>query len=280
MVACSSSNTASPPADAGPALDDASDGSASGTGDSGALMPVTTSTYDIAKSSAGEYAAQIRFRKIESVGALGSMDAMVTINGTVTIADDAAAQQVTFATRFCHTELTGTGTGLLAGSGLVTPDIVMTTTTLDTVPFSAAMVGGAVRWSVPEVHGPIGWTWTSPSDALPTSASDPRVIDQDDDMNPGVTIDVTLSGTAFPVYVVQTERDTFSGTVDSSGNLQGVVVDATSQNVIGSSNPLLASAALTTQPDANTADNVARFVRVPARLSCSDLAAQAATLFN
>jgi hypothetical protein len=242
-------------------------------------MPVTT-TYDIARTYAGEYAAQIRFRKIESAGGLGSMDALVTIDGTVTIADDAAAKQVTFATRFCHTELTGTGTGLLNGSGLVTPDIVMTTTTLDTVPFSAAMVGGAVRWSVPEVHGPIGWTWTGPSDTAPTAASDPRVIDQDDDMNPGVTIDVTLSTSSFPVYVVQTERDTFSGTADSSGNLQGIVVDGTSQNVIGSSNPLFASAALTTQPDSNTADNLARFVRVPARLSCTDLAAQAATLFK
>jgi hypothetical protein len=279
MAACSSSNTAFPSTDAGPALDDASDGATTGTGDSGTLMPVT-STYDVARMYAGEYAAQIQFRKIESAGALGSMDALVTIDGTVTIADDAAAKQVTFATRLCHTELTGTGTGLLSGSGLVTPDIVMTTTTLDTVPFAAAMVGGAVRWSVPEVHGPIGWKWTSPSDALPTSASDPRVFDQDSDMNPGVTIDVTLSTSSFPVYVVQTERDTFSGTADSSGNLQGTVVDGTSQNVIGSSNPLFASASLTTQPDSNTADNVAHFVRVPARLSCSDLVAQAATLFK
>ncbi|HEX4447468.1 MAG TPA: hypothetical protein VH044_12055, partial [Polyangiaceae bacterium] len=242
-------------------------------------LPVVSTAYDVARTYAGEYAAQVRFRKVESVGTLGSMNALVTIDAAVTIADDAAAKAVTFTMQLCHVELSGQGTGLLAGSGLVTPDVVMTTTKLDPVAFAAASAGGTVHWSVPELHGPIGWKWGGPTDSLPTSAGDPRVFDQDGDQSPGVTIQVTLAGTATPVYVVQTERDTFSGTADGAGNLTASVADDTVQNVLGSSNPLLASAALTSEPDSNSADNVARFVRIPAHLACSDLVAQAGTLF-
>jgi hypothetical protein len=282
-VACSSSSGTNPGAMASPnGQDDGGAGNASSADAAEASAPpppVAVSNYDIAKTYAGNYAAQIRFGKIESAGGLGSMNASVTIYGTVTIADDPASSSVTFAAHYCRSVLTGTGTGLLMGSGLVTPDIVMSSTKLDPVVFSAAMENGAVRWSVPEVHGPVGWTWTSPSDALPTSSSDPRVVDQDSDGNPGVTIDVTLSTSSFPVYVVQTDRDTFSGTADSHGNLTAVVVDGAQQNVIGSSNPIFAMASLTTEPDSDTSQNVASFVRVPSALACEDLLAQTGTLF-
>jgi hypothetical protein len=283
LAACSSSSP-SPSSPGGDDGDDANQGGATASGDASAtsdaaLLPVVKTAYDVARTYAGEYAAQIHFRKLESVGTLGSENALVTLDATVTITDDAATQAVTFSMQMCHVELSGQGTGLLAGSGVVTPDIVMTTTKLDPVPFSAANENGTVHWSVPEVHGPIGWKWTSPSDLLPTSASDPRVFDQDGDMNPGVTIEVTLAGTATPVYVVQTERDTFSGTADSAGDLTASVADDTVQNVLGSTNPLLASAALTSQPDSSSTDDVAHFVHVPSHLACADLLAQIATLF-
>jgi hypothetical protein len=282
-VACSSSTGGASNA-MSPSGDDGQDGGGGAMADAAEASapppPVKVSNYDIAKTYAGNYAARIQFRKTESAGTLGSMDATVTIYGTVVITDDPASSSLSFAAHYCRSVLMGTGTGLLMGSGLMTPDVVMSSTNLDPVPFSAAMENGAVRWSVPEVHGPVGWTWTTPSDALPTSNTDPRVVDQDGDGNPGVTIDVTLSTSSFPVYVVQTDRDTFSGTADSSGNLTAVVVDGAQQNVIGSSNPLFAMASLTTVPTSDTSQNVARFVRVPSALACADLLTQIGTLFN
>jgi hypothetical protein len=245
------------------------------------ILPVTNGTYAAAKTLVGEYAAQIQFRKEESASGLGTESALITLDASVSIADDASSQAVTMTMRICHGTLSGQGTGLLQGSGLITPDVVFTTTTLDPVPVSAVEVNGVVKWSVPEVHGPIGWKWSGPSDTLPMSPSDPRIFDQDGDGNPGVTIDVTLSGgSPIPVYVVQTERDGFSGTVDADGNLAAAVVDDTPQYVVGASNPLLASAQLTRGADPDTSDNVAQFVRVSSRIDCADLVGEAGALFH
>jgi hypothetical protein len=289
--ACSSSSGGA--GATGGATDDDSGSTSSGAGggaaDDGGSIPVATDagvepvvngTYDAAMTLVGEYAAKITFRKQESVAGLGMEDALVTLFASVSVANDAGSKAVTMTMRICHSTLSGQGTGLLQGSGLITPDVVFTTTTLDPVAVSAANENGVVKWSVPEIHGPIGWKWSGPSDTLPMSKTDPRVFDQDSDGNPGVTIDVTLSaGQPNPVYVVQTERDTFSGTADTKGNLSGTVVDGTTQYVLDAATPLLAAAQLTQQPDPNTSDNVTRFVRASSRVDCADLSGDAGAAF-
>jgi len=263
------------------------DAGADGTGSDASTPPVVVvdppqveTSFDVAKQYVGSYVGKVTMRKIESVPGLGSMNALVTLLGTFTLTADEAGQQVTLQTAYCSATLVGEGTGLLSGAGVVTPDIVMTSTKLDPVPFSASRRNdGTVAWSVPEVHGAAGWTWKSPSDALPTMASDSRVKDQDDDGNPGVTTLVTLSGSASPVYVVQKLRDTYGGTANADGSLTGAVADRTEQIVLGSPNPLLSVASLTEQPDSNTADNIIRLRKVEQAVSCADLVTQAATYF-
>jgi hypothetical protein len=240
-------------------------------------MPPLTGSYQAAKAFAGSYAALIKFRKIESVGSLGSMPVLAANYVTVEIADNAAQQLMTFSVNGCHSVLSGTGTGVLAGSTLQIPDIVLTTTHLSSAVFSATGSGASARWATTELRGPIGWKWMSPSDTTPTSASDPRVFDQDGDGHPGVTMNVLWNGTTTPVDFVETESETFqSGTVDAQGNLVGTTLDASVQNVIGGS---VSGLTITTMPDPNTADNVVRLVRVASPLTCQDLMAQASTLF-
>jgi hypothetical protein len=242
--------------------------------------PRVETSFDVAKAYAGQYVGKVTLRKVESVGALGSMNALVTLLGTFEISADAATQQVTLKTAYCRATLAGEGMGLLAGAGVLTPDVVMTSTQIDPVPFSAnRRADGTVAWSVPEVHGPVGWTWQSSSDALPTKSSDARVKDQDGDGNPGVTTMVTLSGSGSPVYVVQTLRDTYGGTAAADGTLTGAVADRSEQIVLGSPNPLLSVATLQEQPDANTADNIIRLRKVDRAVACADLVQQVATYF-
>ena len=233
-------------------------------------------SYDVEKTLVGPYAALIRFRRILSVGSLGSMPVLVAIYATAQIADDPSNDRVTLTADACHADSTGTGTGVLAGSTLQIPDIVMTTTRLDPIVFSATGSGASQTWSATELHGPIGWKWTTPNDPIPTSASDPRVFDQDGDGQPGVTMNVLWQGTTTPVAFVQTERDTFAGTVAPNGDLVGTTADATEQNVISNG---LAGAPITSADDSNTADNAVRLVRVPSPLTCQELVARTSTLF-
>jgi hypothetical protein len=192
------------------------------------------------------------------------------------ITDDPSTQTVMLTASACHAATTGTGTGVLDSSTLEIPDVVMTSTHLDPVRFSATGSPGSQTWSTTELHGPIGWKWSSAADAIPTTATDPRVFDQDGDGSPGVTMNVLWQGTTTPVDFVQTERDTFSGTVSASGDLAGITADATEQNVISSG---LAGAPITSADDPNTADNKVHLVRVPAPLTCATLMGQANTLF-
>jgi hypothetical protein len=251
---------------------------ASSATDAGSDAPSTP--FALARGYAGSYVAKITMRKVESVGALGSMNALVTLIGKFDVTADEAKQTVTAKATYCHVELDGVGTGALTNSGVVTPDIVMTTTVLDPVPFTATRGSdGKVSWSMPEIHGPVGWAWGGPGDPIPTASSDNRVRDQDNDGNPGVTTSVTLNEVGTPVYVVQTMRDVYQGAVEANGDLVGNVVDRSEQKVLGSPNPLLSVAALVEQPDPNTADNIIRMRKVEKSLPCTDVVAQAGTLF-
>jgi hypothetical protein len=237
--------------------------------------PPAPGSYDIEKTFVGPYAGLIRFRRDLSVGSVGTMNVVVSIYTTVTIADDATHQTVTLSASACHADTPGTGTGVLDAATLQIPDVVMTTTHLDPVTFSASGTGASQVWSTTELQGPIGWKWSSPSDAIPTSATDPRVFDQDGDGMPGVTMNVLWQGTTTPFDFVQAEHDSFSGTIASNGDLVGTTADSTEQSVIN--NPL--GMPITSADDANTSENTVRFVHVPSALTCAQLMAQASSLF-
>lgn len=248
--------------------------STQGPVDEAAAPPVPASP-DAGESFVGAYAGVIKFRRMLSVGSLGSINVLISIYATAQIANDPAGKSQTLSASPCHADCAGTGTGVLSQSTIQIPDVVMTTTHLDAVPFSVTGSGGSQAWSTPELHGPIGWKWTSPSDKIPTSATDSRVFDQDGDRNPGVTLNVLWQGMTTPISFVQTERDTLSGSVASNGDLVGKTMNATEQQVLTN----IAGTAITSAADPNVADNAARLVHVPAPLTCQQLLAQIGTLF-
>jgi hypothetical protein len=238
-------------------------------------------SYDIAKTLAGSYAGLIKFRKVISIGgSLGTFNALAALYSSIEIAADPVKRIVSLTSTECHIDITGTGTGGLQGAMLVVPDAVTTTTHIDAATLSVSSDGGATEWRLTELHGPVGWKWSSPSDATPTSAGDSRVFDQDMDGNPGVTMHLWWAGTDYPLYYVQAQRDTLYGSSAASGELTGVTVDSGDQNLIGGSTSALGGASVSWAADPNTADNSVRMVPVPAPLTCAQLTAQASTLFQ
>jgi hypothetical protein len=237
-------------------------------------------SYDDATKLAGSYAMLIKFRKVISLngGSLGSFNALVSIYSNVQIAADSANHVVTLSAGECHMDIAGTGTIGLQGATFQVADVIMTTTHLDPATLSVAGDGGAAAWSLSELHGPIGWKWSSPADSTPTSATDPRVFDQDMDSMPGVTMHVLWNGTDTPMDFVQTQREQLSGQLAAGGALTGTTVDAGDQNIIGNTSAL-GGASVTWASDPNTADNTVRIVPVTSPLTCAELMAQTTSLF-
>jgi hypothetical protein len=112
---------------------------------------------------------------------------------------------------------------------------------LRTATLQAAQGGWAFsQSSVTEVRGAV--LADPEADPLPVTASDPRVIDQDGDGHPGLTVPVTLVGSiAGETYVVQRLRTALVGQVVDADTILGSVVWTSEQNVLAASDEFLTS---------------------------------------
>jgi len=143
---------------------------------------------------------------------------------------------------------------------------------------------GAVTWVRPLTSAPVGWIPNGSYDALPTSASDPRVRDAEGDGSPGVTARVRANLGLFGVtegnlYLTQWNRARYAGTRLSNGKLEGENFDTSEQNVIGSDNQSLAGNNPTIVRDPNTADNRILLVPLEVPITCATLLSRVNRLF-
>jgi hypothetical protein len=86
---------------------------------------------------------------------------------------------------------------------------------------------------------------------LPTDVADPRVVDQDGDGHPGLTIPVAVAGlVSGDTYVVQRLQFALAGTLVDADTISGSTEWSSEQNVIAASDALLLmSYAYRTHPD-------------------------------
>jgi hypothetical protein len=78
------------------------------------------------------------------------------------------------------------------------------------------------------------------TDALPVDVEDPRVIDQDEDGFPGMTVNVKIFGLLeAQIYVVQRVQYELQGIVLSADRIEGLIQWADEQNVLEATSPLL-----------------------------------------
>jgi hypothetical protein len=134
--------------------------------------------------------------------------------------------------------------------------------------------------SLPTFTEVVGATLTDPDDdSLPTDPDDPRLVDEDQDGNPGVTI--KLSGiVSGDLYVVQRLKSALTGIGVSADRVEGHY-GFSSEQVILSSNPasLKALAEQTAIVDPALCASTFTMVRVPAEATCTSVTANA-TLFE
>jgi hypothetical protein len=135
----------------------------------------------------------------------------------------------------------------------------------------------AQAWSV-EVHGV---RLDSPeTDPLPTSASDPRVFDQDGDGKPGITVHAcALGAITGDVYVVERLRTRLEGEVVTPDWIEGRVEGTVEQVILGATSAVFLGSILS-HPDPISANSYFILQRIDPAWACEEILLRQASLFG
>lgn len=250
-------------------------GAGGGAGMAGAGGPggMTGSPLDDADRMAlvGHYGLRARSAMLQDVPLLGTQASTTEALGLVEIRAEGA--DLVFEERGCHVIVTGSGSVMT-----VIADAVPRSVPPQAIALEAWRDGDAVRFRRPAVANPVGVRLTDPeNEALPTTASDARVFDQDGDGQPGVT--VRVSGLASgDLFVVQRQRAAYEGRRQPDGRLAGSNSDRSEQSVIGATNPILGQN-IPTRPDPDASRSTVELAPIEAGWDCDRLVAEAGRLF-
>jgi hypothetical protein len=116
--------------------------------------------------------------------------------------------------------------------------------------------GGYSILSLPSATEVAGAVLASPSDPLPTAADylrdphDPRIVDEDNDGHPGITIQLTGTSISGQLYSVQRQITSVEAIAVAADRLMGTLDFNSTQNVLDSAPPRLAT--LYAQPGTST----------------------------
>lgn len=158
------------------------------------------------------------------------------------------------------------------------PDKIAETTPLLTGAVQVYGQAGLLGFNRAEVATGIGCKLTDPfKDPLPTDKTDPKIFDQDADTKLGVTVmpQAPIQG---EVYVAQRRKYSYlNGLQQSATRLTGSIVDRSEQYILDASDPQLKSQVVTRPVDAMS---VFEMVKLPSQYPCTQLRAEADTLFT
>ena len=121
---------------------------------------------------------------------------------------------------------------------------------------------------------------TNANGQLPTDPGDPRIVDDDGDGNPGITVSIKVTDDLTgELYIARREIFAYEAFLTEPDLLAGTVTDDSEQLVIGASDPIFASSPANWGqfPDLSKSPILLR--RVDADWDCQRLAAERDTLF-
>lgn len=219
----------------------------------------------------GRWAVLTRVSVIQEVDAPG-MSAHRALTLSFAVADiERIGDEVLLEETYCHVEVQ-------AEFGGAAP-IIPAAWTLSMKPFVGRLTGAASEggWAREEVVQIVGAILADPGlDTLPSSGTDPRVVDQDGDGHPGVTAPLMGIG---DMYLARRERYRFVGMVPiAPDRLLGVMDDTSEQATLGASTWAL-NLPVTITPDPDPGSSTVELVRIPAGTDCDGLVAARGALF-
>ena len=147
-------------------------------------------------------------------------------------------------------------------------------------PVEVDEVDGVLRVRRPATPTPVGIALDDPAtEPLPNDPADPRIVDDDGDGEPGVTVSIRVSDDlSGELYIARREIFAYEAFLREPDVLTGVVTDDSEQLVIGASDPIFVTEADWVQhPDLTKSPIVLR--RVDDDWDCERLTAERDRLF-
>lgn len=147
-------------------------------------------------------------------------------------------------------------------------------------PVEVEEVDGVLTVHRPATPTPVGIRLADPAnDRLPTDPADPRIVDDDGDGNPGVTVRIRVTDDfGGELYIARREIFAYDAALVSPDRLEGTVEDHSEQLVIGASDPVFATSKAQWVQRADRSLSPIVLVRVDDSWDCGRLAAERGTL--
>ncbi len=142
-------------------------------------------------------------------------------------------------------------------------------------------VDGVLRVQRPPTPTPVGIRLDDPfNEPLPTDPNDPRIVDDDGDGKPGLTVTIEVTPEFVgELYIARREIFAFEAFLIEPDVLTGEVTDDSEQLVIGASDPAFASSPANWGQYADLSKSPIILRRVDADWDCERLAAERDDLF-
>jgi hypothetical protein len=149
------------------------------------------------------------------------------------------------------------------------------------VPLEIDVVDGVLRVKRPPTPTPVGIRLDDPfNDPLPTDPNDPRIVDDDGDGKPGLTVTIEVTPEFIgELYIARREIFAFEALLTEPDLLTGVVTDDSEQLVLGASDPVFASSPANWGQYADLTKSPIILRRVDESWDCERLAAERDNLF-
>ncbi len=148
-------------------------------------------------------------------------------------------------------------------------------------PVEVDVVDGVLRIRRAATPTPVGIRLDDPAnEPLPTDPEDPRIVDDDGDGNPGITVNIRVTDDITgELYIARREIFAYEAFLTEPDVMTGTVTDDSEQLVIGASDPIFASSPANwgQLPDPSKSPIILQ--RVDADWDCERLAAERDTLF-
>ncbi len=142
-------------------------------------------------------------------------------------------------------------------------------------------VDGTLRIARAATPTPVGIRLDDPAnESLPTDPNDPRIVDDDGDGQPGITVTIRVSADlSGELYIARREIFAYEAALVEPDRFVGTVTDNSEQLVIGASDPIFASSDANWGQHPDLSKSPIILVRVEPDWDCDRLAAERDALF-